>query len=143
MVSLGDSQAAVQSGATTTAATSNISLSQPLNAVDLWRSFVYISAQGGSAAANIQLDEVACTAALTTSIEQPFTSTNLELQRSGTESHGTVNWQVIQFAGPPPSKLRVVSVNSGGNPLAGQAISVVVESQDANGNGSAATPMAM
>ncbi|HEU4341099.1 MAG TPA: hypothetical protein VFU31_05965, partial [Candidatus Binatia bacterium] len=119
----------VQRGTSSTSATSNTTLDQTISSVDLNRSFAYISVQGGSGNSASNLDEVAWTAALTS-------ATNLRLQRLGTGTHGTINWEVIQFATAPPvipTKLAITTVNGGNNPSAGIGFAAVVQAQDASG----------
>lgn len=118
----------VQTGARSTTATGNTTLDQTITAVDTSKSFVYLSAQGGSGTATANLDEASWTGTLTS-------STNLRLQRGGSGTNGTVNWQVIRFAIDPntPTKLAVTSVNGGSNPSAGVGFAVIVQAQNAGG----------
>jgi YD repeat-containing protein len=116
----------VQSGAKSTTATSDSTLNQTLSsAVDLARSFVYLSVQGGANGTATDLGEVSWTGSLTS-------TTNLRLQRGATGSQATINWQAVQFAAGP-TNLAVTSVNGGANPTAGSGFSVVVQAQDATG----------
>lgn len=126
VISLGETGAAVERGTAATTATGNTTLNQTISAVDLSKAFAYISVQGGTGTNTGNLDELSWTAALTS-------PTNLRLQRGGSGTHSTINWQVVQFAGPP-TNLAITAVNNGSNPTAGSGFLVVVQAQDANGN---------
>jgi hypothetical protein len=117
----------VQSGSRSTVAGSDTLLDQTIGFVDLSRAFVYLSVQGGASGATNSLDDVSWTGALTS-------QTNLRLQRGVGGSQGTVNWQVVQFAPPTPTKLAVTSINGGNNPVAGSPFSAIIQAQDAGGN---------
>jgi hypothetical protein len=117
---------AVQSGSRSTAAGSDTLLDQGIADVDLSRSFVYLSVQGGASGATNSLDDVSWTGALTS-------QTNLRLQRAVGGSQGTVNWQVVQFA-LPATNLAITA--QPGNAAAGAAIPgpLTVAVQDSLGN---------
>jgi hypothetical protein len=124
LVSMSDGTT-VQFGTSSTTSTSDTVLDQSISEVDLSRTFVYLTADGGSGTQTANLDEGSWTGTLTS-------PTNLRLQRGGSGTHGTIMWRVIQFAGIP-TKLEITSVNSGISPQAGIGFPVVVQAQDANG----------
>lgn len=96
VVSLSDGST-VQKNTTSTAATTDATLNATLSlAIDTLRTVPFISASGASGTSTASLDETSWTASLTT-------TTNLQFQRTGTGTNGSVAWFVVQFFTCPPA----------------------------------------